>query len=80
MSAPKETARAPPTAPTHVDPAPRDASAPAAAGFDADGAEPRMGAAMRAASAVSFDADLRSIAPCSVSDVAQISPRDIFFT
>jgi hypothetical protein len=39
-----------------------------------------MGAAMRAASAVSFDADLRSIAPCSVSDVAQISPRDIFFT
>ena len=42
-SAPKETARAPPTAPTHVDPAPRDASAPAAAGFDADGAEPRKG-------------------------------------
>ena len=47
---------------------------------DADGAEPRMGAAMRAASAVSFDADLRSIAPCSVSDVAQISPRDISVT
>jgi hypothetical protein len=63
-----------------VDPAPRDAAIVAAAGFDADGAEPRMGAAMRAASAVSFDADLRSIAPCSVSDVAQISPRDIFFT